>query len=206
MKILALTGGIASGKSTVGQMFVQRGAILIDADKIAHEVYRKGSVVHGRIVHRYGRSILDRDGQINRMALAKILFSSEREKEWLEGLIHPKTRDLIGKRIDKAVKKNPALILVEAALHIETGYYRLFEGLIIVKISPKVQLERLVERAGLKPAEAKLRIKRQGNWDKRYRMADWLIDNSGSFQKTEQQVDKLYQRLTRAAPRKKKGG
>jgi len=199
MKVFALTGGIASGKSTVGKMFVERGAILIDADKIAHETYRKGSPVYREIVARYGKRILKKNGQIDRVQLAKILFSSDQEKRWLESHIHPETFGLIAARLKRALKKNPPFILVEAALHIETGYYRMFEGLLIVKIAVPKQIERLVQRNGLSPAEAKLRIKKQGDWRKKYRMADWLIDNSGSLKKTEGQVERLFKKLTRLA-------
>lgn len=196
MKIYALTGGIASGKSTVAGMFRDLGAAVIDADKIAHRVYVKGSPLHRELLRRYGRSILRPSGAIDRRRLARVLFSSTKEKAWLEERIHPETRRLIGVEIQKALRRRAPLVLVEAALHVETGYHQAFPGMIVVSSGAKKQLQRLVEREALDLAEAKARIASQGPEKEKNRLADWVIDNSGSLAKTRGQVKRLFKKLT----------
>lgn len=195
MKIYALTGGIASGKTTVAAMFRDLGAAVVDADKIAHRVYAKGSPLHRELVRRYGRSILGAGGEIDRGRLARILFSSSKEKAWLEARIHPETRRLIGVEIQKAVRRKAPLILVEAALHVESGYHRSFPGMITVASGGRRQLQRLVERESLELAEAKSRIASQLPEKDKKRLADWVIDNSGSLAKTRSQVKRLFKKL-----------
>ncbi len=198
MKIYALTGGIASGKSTVAGMFRDLGAAVVDADKIAHRVYAKGSPLHRELVRRYGRSILDASGEIDRSRLAQILFSSTKEKTWLESRIHPETRRLIGVEIQKALRRKAPLILVEAALHVETGYHEAFPGMIAVASGSQRQLQRLVDREALDLAEAKRRIASQLPEKEKNRLADWVIDNSGSLAKTKAQVKRLFKKLVGA--------
>ena len=160
-KILALTGGIASGKSTVARMFRDLGAVVLEADRIAHQVYRRGTLLHRELIRRYGKNILSGRGTVDRKKLAKILFASKRERAWLESRIHPETFRLIGSKLQAALRRRPRLILVEAALHVETGYYRVFSELIVVKASPGIQARRLVEREKLSHAEAKQRLASQ---------------------------------------------
>ena len=199
MKIYALTGGIASGKSTVASMFRELGAVIVDADKVAHRVYAKGSPLQRELVRRYGRSVLGASGDIDRRRLARILFSSAKEKAWLESRIHPETRRLIGAEIQKALRQKAPLILVEAALHVETNYHRSFPGMIAVASGKGRQLERLVEREALSLMEAKARIASQLPEAKKNRLADWVIDNSGSLAKTKAQVRRLFQEMTKKA-------
>ncbi|HKY61873.1 MAG TPA: dephospho-CoA kinase [bacterium] len=197
MKIYALTGGIASGKSTVAAMFRDLGAAVIDADKVAHRVYAKGSPLYRELRRRYGRSILRPSGGIDRKRLARILFSSAKEKSWLEGRIHPETRRLIGVEIQKALRRRAPLVLVEAALHVETGYHRAFPAMITVSSGGQKQLQRLVEREALDLAEAKKRVASQFPEKEKNRRADWVIDNSGSLAKTRAQVKRLFKRLVK---------
>ncbi len=191
MKTLALTGGIASGKSTVAQLFEKYGARVIHADLLAHQTYRRGTPLYRKILNRYGKKVLARNGQIDRQALGKILFDSKKEKQWLEKEIHPLTRKLIGEKIQQCLKKKIPLILVEAALHVESGYYQEFQGLIVVKATKKNQIERLTQREGLSKREALARIQNQMPLSKKIKCADWVIDNSGTLKKTEKQVKQL---------------
>lgn len=191
MKILALTGGIAAGKSTVAQLFRDLGAVVLDADKIAHRVYLPKGKVHRAIQKRYGKQILDRSGKIDRKKLAGILFGSKQERAWLEAQIHPETRRLIGAEIQKAIRKKAPLILVEAALHLETGYHKPFHGLLVVSAAPKVQLQRLMKREGLNAKEARLKVSSQMSQARKRAAADWIIDNSGTLRSTRTQVRRL---------------
>lgn len=197
MKIIALTGGIASGKSTVAKMFSALKAAVVQADLLAHQVYRPGSQVHRAIVRRYGTGILDSRRRIDRKKLGHILFSSKKEKAWLESKIHPEVFRLAGAEIRKAMRRRPPLILVEAALHIEAGYWKSFEGLIVVDVKPAQQMERLVKRDGLTPKEARLRLKNQLKRRARLRHADWVIDNSGTLTATRKQVKNLFRKIVK---------
>jgi dephospho-CoA kinase len=195
MKILALTGGISSGKTTVAQLFQKHGAIFLDADRIAHEVYKPATTLYREIIKRYGKNILGASRRIDRKKLAKILFQSPVEKIWLEKKIHPAVRRLIKQRIQAAIRRRPPLILVEAALHVETGYYRDFQGLLVVKTPRRLQLKRLTECGHLSRREALLRIKNQMPLSTKLKVADYVIDNSGSLAKTARQVNALMKRL-----------
>jgi dephospho-CoA kinase len=148
------------------------------------------------LVRRYGKSILNGRGRIDRVKLAATLFTSKKEKAWLEGKIHPEVRRIVGQRIQKARKRNPPLILVEAALHVETGYGRSFEGMIVVESNPAQQIQRLVARDALSAAEGRRRLKNQVSPRRRLRHADWVIDNSGTVARTRSQVRKLFKELT----------
>ena len=196
MKTLALTGGIASGKSTVGEFFETCGAVVIKADPIAHQIYDPGTPLFDNLLKRYGKKILGSDGTIQRRELGKLIFSSSEEKQWLEAQTHGPTREIIQKQITQAGASNPPLILVEAAIHIESGYYRDFEGLIVVDVSPQVQLERLVKDVGLSKAEAEQRIQNQLPLAEKRELADWVIDNSGTLDETRDQVALLFEKLT----------
>ncbi len=192
MKILALTGGIASGKSTVARMFENLGALVIAADPLAHRVYRAPSAVFNAIVRRYGKKILGKRGGIDRAKLAAILFSSPKEKKWLEGKIHPAVFELLARRIKQAMRRRPSLILVEAALHVETGYYRSFQGLIVVHARSEQQIERLRKREGLSLAEARARLRNQGSERERLKCADWVVDNTDGLGKTGREVRRVF--------------
>lgn len=195
MKILALTGGIATGKTAVARLFEKHGALVIDADRAAHRAYRPGTKLYREILRRYGKDILGPDRTIDRKKLGAILFRSKTERLWLEARIHPETRRLIGRQIQEALRRGRGLILVEAALHVETDYHRPFHGLIVVDAPPRVQIERLMRREGLSRAEALAKIRSQMPRRRKLAAADWLIDNSGSLAATERQVRKLVREL-----------
>jgi dephospho-CoA kinase len=197
MKIIALTGGIASGKTTVARLFTRCGAKVLDADRIAHGVYRPGTAVYGAMLKRYGREVLHRNGRIDRNKLGKILFGSPRERKWLESVVHPQTRRQIAEALKKLRRRKPPLVLVEAALHVETGYHREFQGLIVVHAKPQVQLQRLMKRDKLTEHEARQRLRSQLPLKKKRAAADWVIDTSESLQDTKRQVIELYKKLTR---------
>lgn len=197
MKILALTGGIATGKTAVARLFERHGALVIDADRAAHRAYRPGTKLHRDILRRYGSEILAPDGTIDRKKLGAILFRSKPERLWLEARIHPETRRLIGREIQAALRRGRRLILVEAALHVETDYHRPFHGLIVVDAPPRVQIERLMRREDMSRAEALAKIRSQMPRRRKLAAADWVIDNSGNLAATERQVRKLIRELQR---------
>lgn len=195
MKILALSGGIATGKTAVARIFQKLGAAVIDADKIAHRVYLPNTQIYRDIVRRYGKKVLTADKTIDRKALGKILFKSKKERLWLESCIHPQTRMLIGREIQKAIRSGKKVVIVEAALHVETAYHRPFHGLIVVDAPPRTQIERLVHREGLSRTEAQRKIRSQLPRRLKLKAADWIIDNSGTLARSEKQIRKLMKEL-----------
>lgn len=197
MKLIALTGGIASGKSTVARMFEQLGAVVLDADRLAHQIYRRGTPLYRMLLKRYGSTLLSPSGQIDRKRLGNILFGSKKEKKWLESQIHPATFFLIGKKIRQALAHRPPLVLVEAALHFETGYHRFFPRVVLVTAKRKQQIERMKIREGLSSQEAQVRLNQQMPLAQKKRMADVIIDNSGNLKNTQRQVEGLFKKWTR---------
>ena len=197
MKILALTGGIASGKSTVGKMFSELGTVVIDADLTAHRLYDKGTPLYQELVGRYGPSILGVDNEVDRKELGKIIFQDSKEKHWLESKTHPATRQRIDEIIQKEKNNNPPLILIEAALHVETRYHQAFDGLMVVHANPETQIKRLMDRDGMSRQEATLRLQGQMPALEKRKHADWVIENDGSLKDTQKQVRELFEEFTR---------
>jgi len=195
MKKIAITGGIAAGKSTVCEMFQGLGALILDADTLAHHVYDPGTPLHQDLVDRFGPEILLENGNIDRSRLGEIVFQSEKDKKWLESQTHPATRDKIVQKINEAADQSYPLVLIEAALHVETGYYREFEGLIVVHVSPQVQIERVMARDSISQKEAEQRLANQMPVDEKKKYGDWVIDNSGDREKTQSQVADLFREL-----------
>lgn len=196
MKIIGLTGGIASGKTSVAKLFEAQGALIIDADQITHSLYEKRSDLVKSLTEAFGKEILSPLGKIDRPKLGALVFSNSALRKKLESIVHPIIREEIQKEIEKAKQKKPPLILVEAALLVETEYYKQWDGLIVVKAKAKHQEERLMQRNNYSPEEAKKRIASQTSTDERLKVAHWVIDNSGSLEETERQVIELYQRIT----------
>lgn len=199
MKVLALTGGIAGGKSTVARFFEEMGAVVLNADRIAHKTYEPGTPLFEDLKTRYGPSILA-GGRIDREHLGEIVFGSAEERIWLESRTHPATRRLITEQLSELTQKNPPLVLVEAALHVETGYYREFDGLIVIYVPYDIAIQRLKARDGLSEEEAELRLKSQMPIEEKKKFADWLIDNSGGLEETKKQVRLLYNELISSVP------
>ncbi len=192
MKVLALTGGIASGKSTVSEMFQQWGAAIIDADHLAHKTYEPGTLLYKILLNRLGPEILSATGSIDRKKLAPLLFNDELLRRGLEKLIHPEVRTLILQEIEQLRSHSPQLILVEAALHVETGYYREFDGLILVTCPKELQIERLRKRDSLSEEQIKARLHSQWPLEAKIPVANYLIDNSGSLENTQKQAKALF--------------
>lgn len=197
MKIVALTGGIGTGKSTVAREFQKQGAAVIDADEISRKIFDLHPELLPPLTARFGTDILDPKSQkLDRTRLADLVFSSPKKRLELENLTHPMIRMEIVKRIEKAEAQKAPLVIVDAALMIETGYYLSFEGLIVVKATQAQQIERIQERDNLTPEEIRKRLAAQLPTEEKIKVADWVIDNSGDLSETQKQVEALYQNLT----------
>ncbi|HEX3111337.1 MAG TPA: dephospho-CoA kinase, partial [Thermoanaerobaculia bacterium] len=174
---VGLTGGIASGKSTIREIFAKLGATTIDADKLVADLYRPGAKGHDALVRTYGREILRPDGEIDRERLAAIAFRSADDAQKLNQLIHPLVLDEADRRV-AAVKDG--IVIMEATLLIEAGAVPRYDKLVVVDVDPKTQIARGVAR-GMSREELTRRIANQLPREERLRHADYVIDNSGDL-------------------------
>ncbi len=201
---LGLTGGIASGKSVVGEMFVKLGAHLTDADAVAHTLMQPGRPVYEEVVRRFGREILNPDGSINRPRLAEAAFGTlggapPRVKE-LNEIVHPAVVAHENDRIKEIGRRDPnAIAVVEAALILEAGAAGRFDRLIVVTCHPEQRILRFARRLGISEdaarAEVTRRMAAQISDEEKIKAADFVIDNSGSLDATEQQVQRVFHQL-----------
>ena len=194
--ILGLTGSIATGKSTVSRIFKKYGIPVIDADKIARDVVKKGSYGLKKIVDEFGKEYLNPDGTLNRKKLADLIFSNKEAKERLEKIIHPLVRRKEAEIIEKIREKDKDIpIVVDVPLLIETGSYKNYDKIIVVYVPESIQIERLMKRDGLTYEEALNRVRNQMNIEEKIKFADYVIDNSGSIEDTEKQVVKILEEI-----------
>jgi len=196
MVIVGLTGGIASGKSTVAAMFEKRGAHIIDFDVLARVVVEPDKPAWQDIVDFFGPSILNKDRTIDRARLGGIVFADETKRKTLEGFIHPRISGEYARRIGEINEKDPeAIVLVDVPLLIETGMEGLFEKIIVVYSTPEQQMERLINRDGLAREEAIKRLEAQMPIDEKRKRADYVVNNSGSLEEVEREVDTIFASL-----------
>ncbi|SFB26692.1 dephospho-CoA kinase [Cohnella sp. OV330] len=193
---IGLTGGIATGKSTVARMLVARGAALVDADRIAREIVEPGQASLARIAERFGAGVIQEDGTLNRRLLGTIVFADAEERKALEAITHPAIRELMRERIAALEAERPdRLVVADIPLLYESGLQHLYEGVMVAYVPREVQRLRLIERDGLAPEEADKRICAQMDIEKKRQMADYVIDNSGTIADTEAQLDRFWRSL-----------
>lgn len=196
MIVAGLTGGIATGKSTVAAIFEEAGARLIDADRIAHAAVRKDSTSYRDIVAHFGTDILLRDGEIDRKRLATIIFSHPAEQRALEHILHPLVKKEIDRRMSRIRQQAPeSLVIVDIPLLFEADMQRGLDEVIVVYVPERLQLERLMARDGLTEPEALARIRAQIPIESKKALATRVIDNSGSFESTRMQTLDVYRQL-----------
>jgi len=189
MRLLGLTGGIGSGKSTVAGMLAARGAAVIDADLLAREVVEPGTPALAEIAAEFGPSVLQPDGSLDRAALGAIVFADDARRLRLNAITHPRVGELMGRRVAAALASPAPLVVVDVPLLFEGERQGTFEGVMLVWVPAAVQLQRLVERDGWSEDEARQRIAAQMPIDDKRALATWVIDNSASIADTERQVE-----------------
>lgn len=194
--VWALSGGIASGKSTVASMIEARGGIVIDADHIAREVVEPGTAGLREIVEAFGDKILTSKGELNREILGEYVFNNPDARNTLNQILHPKILIRSLERMQEAYATQKRPIFYDAALLVESGSYTNFEGLIIVATDPEIQRERLMQRNQLTQEEAQKRIDAQLPIEEKVRVADYVLWNNSSVEHLEEQVDKLLIKLS----------
>jgi dephospho-CoA kinase len=191
---IGLTGGIACGKSTVASLLVERGAVLIDADRIAREIVEPGSPALDRISKRFGQAVLDKDGRLIRRRLADIIFNDLEARKALESITHPEIRSIMRQRMEEAENADASkLVVVDVPLLYESGLEAMFQGVMVVYIPVDLQRARLMARDGYTEEEADARIQAQLSIEQKKAMADYVIDNSGTMEQTRHQIERFWQ-------------
>jgi dephospho-CoA kinase len=194
---VGLTGGIGAGKSEVARRLARYGALIIDADQIAHEVVEPGTPGLAQVVEAFGRQVLAADGALDRQRLGDIVFSDAGLRAKLNGIIHP----LVGARLRQLEEAaDPGAILVEdIPLIAENGLTSLFDLIVVVDVPPRIQLDRLARDRGLAREQAEARMVAQATRDQRLAIADIVLDNSGSLAELDREVGDLWAELCRRA-------
>ncbi len=187
---IGLTGGIGSGKSTVSTGLVDRGAVLIDADAIVRELQQPGKPVFEKMVERWGEKILSDEGELNRQAVADIVFKDSEELLALNEIVHPLVRDEIA-RLRDIYADGGAPIILDIPLLIESGYEDL-NGIIVVDLIPEEAIRRLVAYRGFAEEDAKNRISNQAKREDRIEKADFVVDNNGDLNSLNEEIDRAW--------------
>lgn len=197
MFVIGLTGGIATGKSLVSSYLKEKGAKIIDADVVAREVVEKDKPALQKLVQNFGREILNKDGSLNRKVLGSLVFKDTQKLSKLNKTIHPFIINEIKKKIMKLSKeKYDQIVVLDAALLLETGLEEIVDEVWLVVVDEKTQLQRLLKRdRQLNIEEAKQRIRSQMPMDLKMKKAHRIIDNNGSIKNTLDQVEKMWQNI-----------
>jgi dephospho-CoA kinase len=193
--VVGLTGGIASGKSTVARMFVARGIPVVDADQLAREVVAVGSEGLAAIVESFGQGVLLPDGSLDRKALGALIFSDPALRLRLNALTHPLVARLSAERIREIQNQDVPYMIYEAPLLVENGLHRTMRALIVVALDVPLQIDRMRQRDGLDEADAASRIHAQLPLAKKLEVADFVIDNGRTLPALEAQVDAVHTQL-----------
>jgi dephospho-CoA kinase len=190
---IGLTGGIATGKSTVAKLLTERGAILIDLDGIAREVVEPGQPSLSAIAERFGQAVLQEDGKLDRKKLGAIVFADPAERKALEAIIHPAIRAVMKERMAYHESNTPKkLVVVDVPLLYESKLESYFEQIMVVYVPRETQLQRLLTRDKHTLEDARKRLEAQMDIEVKKERADVLIDNSGSLSDTEEQIERFW--------------
>ena len=201
--VAGLTGGIASGKSTVDRFFGKLGAWVIDADELARKVVEPGTPGWREVIETFGEDYITPHGELDRKGLARLVFHDPQAKKRLEAIIHPRVLALREKITRDILRKDPqALIIFDVPLLIEAGLNKKVDKVIVVWVPREIQIQRLTERDKLTRQEAEKRLENQMPLDEKLPFAHYVVDNSGSLEVTEEQVKKIYRELKTLAEAK----
>ena len=194
---VGLTGGIASGKSTVAETLVGLGAVIVDSDKIAREVVAAGTPGLAAVVEEFGTSVLTAVGELDRVNVGEIVFADEGARGRLNQIVHP----LVGARsgeLEEAGRASGALVINDIPLLVEVGYAPFFDEVIVVDVPVETQVERAIAR-GMSESEVRARIKAQASREERLAVATYVIDNTGTMDELRVRVQEIYDELSQGA-------
>ena len=197
MIIVGLTGGIASGKSTVAEIFRREGGHIIDADFISREVVKPGESAWQEVVNFFGPEVLHEDRTIDRKKLGEVVFSDPEKRKKLEEIIHPKIQKERQRKINEIEKRgdHQEVVILDVPLLFELNKQGTVEKVVLVYVAPQVQMQRLMKRDGLTEEEARKRIDSQMPIASKKKHAHYVINNEGSFEQTEAQAKEVFRKL-----------
>jgi dephospho-CoA kinase len=194
-RIIGLTGNIASGKSAVAAMLAKKGATIIDADELSRDAVTPGSPALAAIVARWGESVLSADGTLDRAALRKTVFNDRSELDALNEIVHPEVMRLRADEVEAARMRGDRLIVAVIPLLFESSLADEFDFIVLVDAPRDVRLERIVRDRGLEAAEGMEMIAAQMPAELKRARANWVIENSGSMEDLEREVDRLWEEI-----------
>ena len=194
---MGLTGGVASGKSTVADLLAGLGAVVVDADRLARDVVEPGSEGLARIVEAFGPDVLTEDGRLDRPAMGAIVFADEQARRRLEEIIHPLVR---ARGAELEAQAGPdAVVVHDIPLLAETGQAEGFDAVIVVDVPVETQVERMTALRGMTREEARARIAAQASREQRRAVATYVIDNTGTLEDLRDKVTEVYQKVLAGA-------
>lgn len=199
---VGLTGGIACGKSTIASMLAERGAHFLQADGLAHQLYAPGGVSYDEVVSHFGREILNEDGSVNRARLANVVFPDRIDE--LNAIVHPAVIKAQTEWMAEVERQDPdGIVVVEAALLIEAGAHKDFDKVIVVTCGLDCKVKHYAQRTGVSLEQARAEVLRrsqaQFSDEEKARHADYVVENSGSLEDAERQVERIWQELKRSS-------
>ncbi|WP_017202800.1 dephospho-CoA kinase [Microbacterium algeriense] len=196
MPLIALTGGIASGKSTIARRLAEHGAVVVDADQIVRDVQSPGSPVLARIADTFGSAVIAADGSLDRAALGATVFGDPDQLAKLNAIVHPAVREESQRRFDAALAADPdAVVVYDVPLLVEARVDDPWDVIVVAHAPAAIRHRRLVELRGMDERAAQERIDAQVSDDRRLAIADVVIDTSDTIERTREQTDALWERL-----------
>ena len=203
---VGLTGGIATGKSTVSRSFARLGAKVLDADEVAREVVLPGKPAWTKLRETFGSEFFHSDGKLRRDKLRRLVFADPELRSRLNAIVHPEVMRAIERRSEEMTSlAEDAVVLVDVPLLLEVGVAHRFDKVIVVYVSESVQIERLRQRDGLSIEEAGQALSAQMDLGEKVKQADFVIDNSGTLEETQSQVEKVWKELLAVARSRRYG-
>lgn len=195
MKVIGLTGGIASGKTTVARMIRQIGIPIICADRLAHQVVKPGCKAYQDIVKTFGRSILNKNATINRAKLGMIIFDNEKKRQRLNAIVHPEVMNVMKDQMTKLEKRGTKSVVLDIPLLYEEGLDTMCNEVIMVYAPVRQLKQRLIIRDKLDETQVNKRLKAQMSIEEKKKRAEHLVNNSGDLTKTQEQVERLLRQI-----------
>jgi dephospho-CoA kinase len=194
-KVIGLTGGMGSGKSTVSQLFAEFGAVIVDADKVGHEAYQPNTKTWRDLVAAFGRQIVAQDGSIDRKKLGAIVFGSPEQLEHLNHIVHPRMFEMMKERIEQYRQQGVKVVVLDAAILFEANWTPLVDEIWVVIASESLVITRAKARTGLPEEQIRSRLNSQMPVEEKVKKANVVIQNDGTFEDLQVQVRNLWGKL-----------
>lgn len=194
-KVIGLTGGIGSGKSTVSQYLAELGAVILDADKVGHEAFKPNTEAWYEVVATFGKQILTPGGEVNRKKLGEIVFNNAESLSRLNQIMHPRMYDIIKAQIEEYRRQRADVVVLEAAVLLEANWTSLVDEVWVTVASEATVLKRIKQQRGLEETQTLARIRSQLSTEKRVKHADVVINNDGDRDEVQVKVNELWERL-----------